>query len=91
MLGDFDMPSMTLGTLCQAFEIELDRPVVNQTGLNGPYAIKLEWASDKTVVPDSARASLFTAVQEQLDLKLVTTRAPVEMFIIDSVEQPAEN
>ena len=91
LLGDFDMPSMTLETLCQVFEIELERTVVNQTGLHGPYAIKLEWASDKTPVQDSSIASLFTAVQEQLGLKLVTARAPVELFIIDGIEQPTEN
>jgi uncharacterized protein (TIGR03435 family) len=89
--GDLDMPSMTLKSLCEVLEFELGRPVVDQTGLPGSFAIRLQWASERAPVPDTSRPSLFTAIQEQLGLKLDATRAPLEMFVIDGVEQPSEN
>ncbi|HEY7337714.1 MAG TPA: TIGR03435 family protein [Bryobacteraceae bacterium] len=92
-MGDLDVASMTMESLCQALEFDLDRPVVNQTGLDGPFAIRLQWASDRgpNGATDPAKPSLFTAIEEQLGLKLDATRAPLEMFVIDSVERPSEN
>ena len=94
--GDLDTPSMTLESLCQILEFELGHPVVNRTGLSGPYAVKLQWASEraraaKNQTDDAALPSLFTAVQEQLGLKLESITAPVDIFVIDSVELPTEN
>jgi len=93
MMGDLDAPSLTLTSLCHVLEFDLDRPVANQTGLDGPFAIRLQWASDRAPkeAADPSRPSLFTAIQEQLGLKLEATRAPLEMFVIDSVERPSEN
>lgn len=93
MMGDLDAPSLTLISLCHVLEFDLDRPVVNQTGLDGPFAIRLQWASDRTPkeAADPSRPSLFTAIQEQLGLKLEATRAPLEMFFIDGIERPSEN
>lgn len=92
-MGDLDVPSMTLDSLCQIFEFDLDRPVVNQTGLEGPFAIQLQWASERAPkeAADPSKPSLFTAVQEQLGLRLDPSRAPAEFFVIDSVERPTEN
>ena len=90
-MGDLNSPSMTLAALSEMLGFELERPVVDRTGLAGPFAIHLQWASDRAPVPDSTLPSLFTAVQEQLGLKLESTRAPVEIFVIDSVQQPSEN
>jgi uncharacterized protein (TIGR03435 family) len=92
--GDLDSPSMTVDSLCQILESELHRPVLNRTGLSGSFAIRLQWASERTPSanpPDSSLPSLFTAVQEQLGLKLESIKAPVEFFVIDSVELPSEN
>jgi uncharacterized protein (TIGR03435 family) len=81
----------------------LDRPVVDQTGLAGRYDFTLNWTPDETQFgglgvrvpppPDNAAAppGLFTAIQEQLGLKLDSTKAPVEVFVIDRVEKPSEN
>jgi uncharacterized protein (TIGR03435 family) len=90
--GDFDAANQTLSSFCQILEFELERPVVNETGLNGPYAIKLQWTSERIPADaTSGKPSLFTALQEQLGLKLESARVPVEMFVIDSVDQPSEN
>ncbi len=77
----------------------LDRPVVNKTGLTGKYDFDLEWAPDETQlngdVPaapsDAPSAPLFTAVQEQLGLKLEATRGPVQAIVVDGAEKPVEN
>ena len=80
---------------------QVGRTVVNKTGLTGRYAIELRWAPDSAVGPfgeagasalaDSSDASLFTAVQEQLGLRLESGRGPVDFFVIDHVEKPSEN
>jgi uncharacterized protein (TIGR03435 family) len=70
---------------------ELDRPVLNKTGLTGEYDFKLEWNPGSTLADDSSALSLFTAIQEQLGLKLVPQKGPVEVMVIDSAELPSEN
>jgi len=73
------------------------RLVVNQTGLKGTYDFTLESGPDRPVAPDAGQEgvadapSFFTAVQEQLGLRLVPTKAPVEVIVIDHIEKPSEN
>lgn len=71
----------------------LDRPVLDRTGLGGIYNFTLEWTPDPASgpAPDPAGPSIFTAVQEQLGLKLETARAPVEFMVIEKVERPTAN
>jgi uncharacterized protein (TIGR03435 family) len=70
------------------------RPVLNQTGLQGAYDFKLIWASDR-LTPEASGGqdapAFFTAVQEQLGLRLVPSKAPVEVIVIDHIEKPTEN
>ena len=82
-------PSLT-GFLSEA----LDRTVINKTGLTGAFDFHLEWASQHTsdVPPDDSGApSIFTAVQEQLGLRLEAGKGPVEFLVIDHAEKPSEN
>jgi len=83
-------------------EVFLDKPVVDQTGLNGRYDFDLKWALDdaQTYCPSDPTSSrnnpnappdLYTAAQEQLGLKLVSTRAPAKVFVIDHIENPSGN
>jgi uncharacterized protein (TIGR03435 family) len=67
----------------------LGRIVVDQSGLKDNYDLTLEWSPDQT--NDTAAPSLFTALREQLGLRLDSGRAPVEMVVIDNVEKPSEN
>jgi uncharacterized protein (TIGR03435 family) len=76
----------------------LDRPVVDQTGLSGRYDFDLEFSPDENLfggaLPknnDGTRPSLFTAIQEQLGLKLEAKKGPVEIVVIDRAEHPSEN
>ena len=63
------------------------RYVVDKTGLSGSYDFELDFTPDQS--PDTTGPSLFTAMQEQLGLKLDSQRAPVEVLVIDSLERPA--
>lgn len=77
----------------------LDRPVTDKTGLTARYDFDLEWAPDETQfggeVPvasaDAPSPPLFTALPQQLGLKLVAARGPIDALIIDHATQPASN
>jgi uncharacterized protein (TIGR03435 family) len=85
-----------IGNLVPPLTQELGRIVEDKTGLTGNYDIELRWTTDDAS-PDSRSASdspgpsLFTAMQEQLGLKLESQKAPVQVLLIDHVEQPAPN
>jgi uncharacterized protein (TIGR03435 family) len=68
---------------------QLRRFVVDKTGLQGNYDWLLEWDPDPT--EESTRPSLFTAVQQQLGLRLESQKGPVEILVIDSAEKPSDN
>jgi uncharacterized protein (TIGR03435 family) len=92
-MGDLSVPSMTMESLCQILEHETKRLVIDQTQLKDSYAIELHWGRDAKGAPepDTSRPSLFTAVQEQLGLRLESARLAVKVFVIDEVQRPAEN
>lgn len=82
----------------------LEKPVVDQTGLKEKYDFILKFTPDQTQMQGllggappppadnlDAAPDLFTAVQQQLGLKLESTKAPAEVFIIDHVEKPSQN
>jgi uncharacterized protein (TIGR03435 family) len=87
-MGDLSVPGMTMESLCQILEHETRRLVVDQTQLKDSYGISLLWAANE---PDTSRPSLFTALREQLGLRLEPARLTVKVFVIDAVEQPGEN
>lgn len=69
----------------------LSRTVVDQTGLSGNYEIDLKWTPDDQQGTPDAGPTLFTALEEQLGLKLVPAKGPVDTFVVDHVERPTEN
>ncbi len=69
----------------------VDRPVLDKTGLTGGYDYKLEWGDYGAANADADAVSIFTAIQEQLGLKLEKTTAPIEVLIVDSAAKPSEN
>jgi uncharacterized protein (TIGR03435 family) len=73
----------------QAF---LDKPVVDETGLTGRYDFVLKWTPDELSTNDpNAPPGIFTAVQQQLGLKLEPTKGPTDVLVIGHVERPTEN
>jgi uncharacterized protein (TIGR03435 family) len=76
---------------------EIGRPVVDKTGLTGQYDFTLRWTPVDTgsaaapADPSEQWPSLFTALEEQLGLKLTPQKEPIEVIVVDSVEKPSEN
>jgi uncharacterized protein (TIGR03435 family) len=73
--------------------IALDRPAVDMTDLKGRYDFELRWTTDDAVASASADAppGLFTAIQEQLGLRLEPVKAMADVLIVDKVERPGAN
>jgi len=73
------------------------RPVVDKTGLTGGYDFTLRWTPDDSgpgaapANPNAQWPSLFTALEEQLGLKLTPEKLPIDIIVVDSVEMPSEN
>ena len=82
---------MSLATLADELSSELQRVVLDKTGLTAKYDITLKWSKDDAPATDASPPTLLTALQEQLGLKLVSSKAPVPTFVIDHVEMPSEN
>jgi uncharacterized protein (TIGR03435 family) len=68
--------------------IEARRPVIDRTGLTGDFDVELTFAPFNAPAADSTAPDLLTAVQEQLGLKLESTKALVDVLVIDHVERP---
>lgn len=92
-------------SLAGQLALVLDRPVIDRTGLTGRFDVHLRWtdqaSTDSQATPrdldspapggEANGASIFTAIQEQLGLKLEPGKAPVEKFVIDGIQRPTEN
>ncbi len=63
------------------------RPVLDHTGLPGEYDFRLEWSENQ----DAMATSLFSALQEQLGLKLESVKGSIDMIVVDSAERPSAN
>ena len=103
--GQFTARNVTMAeiakTLTQELSRELGRVVIDKTGIAGRYDVALKWTpdtdtastnngTDASAPPDSG-PSIFTAIQEQLGLKLESTKGLVQVLVIDHLEMPSEN
>ena len=103
--GSLQASAVEMPFFVQVLSQQLGRNVTDTTGLKGLYDIKLEWTPDPLPTgalpgaggPEAAPPidpngpSIFTAIQEQLGLKLESTKGPVDVIVIDSVQKPSEN
>ena len=78
---------LVVASLSHQSELE-GRPVIDKTGLEGAYDCELNWSPADT---NGTEQSFFSAVQDQLGLRLQPSRGPVEVLVIDSISQPSEN
>jgi len=79
----------------------MDRPVINQTNIQGRYNFTLDWTPDEFQfasfgprqgpIPDTGKPNIFQAFQDQLGLKLESTKAPADVMVIDKAEKPSDN
>jgi uncharacterized protein (TIGR03435 family) len=90
--GDVKWVDSPLTNLMFLLGRETGRPVVDKTGLTEKYDFTLAFTpAARAATDDSGRPSVFTALEEQLGLKLVPAKEPVDVLVIDSIEQPAMN
>jgi uncharacterized protein (TIGR03435 family) len=93
--------SVTMGQFASMLQRGvLDRPVVDKTNLTANYDFDLEWAYDDTqftgnlpaiASEHATKSDLFTALQQQLGLRLESSRDRIDVIVIDSVERPSQN
>ena len=69
----------------------LDHAVIDKTNLPGRYDITLRWTPDNTDLPNASLPSLFTALQEQLGLKLEYNKNPEDVVMVEHIERPSPN
>jgi uncharacterized protein (TIGR03435 family) len=89
--GRIQAQRATMQMMTNALSQRLGRPVQDETGLTGTYDFTLEWTPDSSTGEAAEGASIFTAIQEQLGLKLESKKAPAPIVVIDKVEKPSEN
>jgi uncharacterized protein (TIGR03435 family) len=101
--GPLTGQGITISNLVRVLSQQLGRTIVDETGLAGKYDFTVQWTPDERAGPmsaatqgggssaDSSEPSIFTAIQEQLGLKLESRKVPVEILVIDHVEAPSEN
>lgn len=103
--GDYVANNATIGEFINSMtrNVKLDRPILDETRLTGRYDFTLDWTPDdsqfdgmgsRLASPSEVSGnwpSLYTAVQEQLGLKLEATKASASVLVIDRVEKPSEN
>ena len=102
-LGNVVARNANMDDFAGLMQYGLDRPVLNQTGLTGKFDFDLNWTPDDfqlavrgikpppIVDPDKAPPNQYIAIQEQLGLKLESTKAPADVLVIDHVEEPSPN
>jgi uncharacterized protein (TIGR03435 family) len=104
--GELTAQALPISSLVNMLSQQLQRTVIDKTGLTGNYDFGLQWTEENSdpmfkgpdggpprtePAPDASGPSIFTALQEQLGLKLQSTKGPVETLVVDSVAMPSEN
>lgn len=89
---DIKFTNNTMHEFALALQFYMGEPVVDHTGLVGRWDFELKWSPDEMrALPENAAPGVFTAVQEQLGLKLEPGKMPVDVLVVDAVEKPAGN
>lgn len=89
--GNMTAQAVLMDTLAANLGNMTGHVVENKTGLAGAYDFTLQYSPSDPPPPDSTAPSIYTAVEEQLGLKLESTKGPVQVLVIDHVERPSEN
>jgi len=95
--GYFTAYGISMSQLADNLTYVVDHTVMDKTGLSGTYDIQLKFTREEDTVGSKLdngadpAPSIFTALEEQLGLKLQSTKGPVDTLVIDSIEKPSEN
>lgn len=87
--GRIQMTGVTMDDLAKFLSSDVQRTVLNRTGVSGRFDIELKWSPDLT--EDESRPSLFTALKEQLGLRVEAQKAPGKVLVVDQLEEPSQN
>lgn len=102
-MGQLTMAKVDMDQFVRELSRQVGRPVLNQTELTGQYTMELTFApegggghgdgppGERGPAPGGEGPTVFTAVQEQLGLRLDSKKAPVQMFVVDRIERPEAN
>jgi uncharacterized protein (TIGR03435 family) len=99
ILGHLTGKKASMADLAASLTSIFGRPVLDQTGIKGLFDLQLNWTPDDSQPklpegappPETSGPSIFTAVQEQLGLKLESTKGNTDVIVIDSIEKPSGN
>jgi len=83
--------NVPISAFIEEYASKVDRPVIDKTNFTGRFDFTLRWTPDNAAHADPAFSSIFTEIQSQLGLKFDPQKLPVEVLIIDHVEQPSAN
>ena len=88
---EFDGSNASMRAICGALSAMVEEPVFDKTGLTGPYNYTLQFGREWSANDPDSWPSIFTAVQEQLGLKLESVHEDVPNLVIDHITKPTEN
>jgi uncharacterized protein (TIGR03435 family) len=88
--GKVTAHQISIESVAANLSFAVGRVIVNKTGLEGGYDFALDYAPDGADASDT-RPSIFTALEEQLGLKLEPARGPVDVIVVDQIERPTAN
>ena len=89
--GTYEGTGVPVRSLASQLGNAIGKPVRDETGLTGLYDITLHYRPEETASDNTDTPSVFSAVQEQLGLKLVPDKGPVETLVVDAAQKPGEN
>jgi uncharacterized protein (TIGR03435 family) len=89
--GEVTSTDGSLSMIIAPLSRQLGRIIVDKTGLTGRYDFNLKWTPDGVEPSDQSGPDIFTAIQEQLGLKLESAKGPVDVIVIDRIEKPSAN
>jgi uncharacterized protein (TIGR03435 family) len=89
--GRLELHQFTMGALAELLGSQTGRPVIDKTNLKETYDINLKWTPEDVPAGDGGGPSLYTAIEEQLGLKLTSAKGPVEVLVVTHIEKPSDN
>jgi len=90
--GHLTAQALPMSTLAEVLTQQLGRSVLDRTGLTSDYDFTLDWTSDENrAAATGQKDTIFTAIQQQLGLKLEPLEVPTEFFVVAHVERPTED
>ena len=86
------LKNTSMEELAEILQFRVGRPVIDRTGLKGRWDFNLQWTTDEAqLTAPNAPPGIFTAIQEQIGLKLQPVKAPADVLVVDAVERPGAN